>query len=92
MFNLDDIRNENNDNHNLKRPYIWDQDSGSLIDKIYLNAKDLDERKYQFIIKKREEVGIKHLNDPKAFIEYSTSKMIFTKTLVIIIHQEKEEL
>ena len=34
-------------------------------------AKDLNEPKYQFLIKKREDVGIKHLNDPKAFIEYS---------------------
>ena len=24
-----------------------------------------------FLIKKREDVGIKHLNDPKEFIEYS---------------------
>ena len=34
-------------------------------------AKDLNEPKYQFLIKKREDVGIKHLNDPKAFLEYS---------------------
>ena len=27
--------------------------------------------KYQFLIQKREDVGIKHLNDPKALIEYS---------------------
>ena len=26
---------------------------------------------YQYIINKREGVGIDHLNDPKAFIEYS---------------------
>ena len=48
-----------------------EQDSDNLIDKIYLYAKDLSEGKYQFLIKKREDVGIKHLNDPKAFIEYS---------------------
>ena len=36
-----------------------------------LYAKDLNEPKYQFLIKKREDVGIIHLNDPKAFIEYS---------------------
>ena len=41
------------------------------IDEIYLYAKDLNEPKYQFLIKRREDVGIKHLNDPKAFIEYS---------------------
>ena len=41
------------------------------IDKIYLYAKDPFEDKYQFLIKKRENTGIKHFNDPKAFIEYS---------------------
>ena len=37
----------------------------------FLYAKDLNEPKYQFLINKREDVGIKHLNDPKTFIEYS---------------------
>ena len=41
------------------------------IDKIYLYAKDLQEAKYQYLINKRESVGIDHFNDPKAFIEYS---------------------
>ena len=41
------------------------------IDKIYLSAKDPYEDKYQYLINKRERVGINHLNDPKAFIEYS---------------------
>ena len=40
------------------------------IDKIYLYAKDSYEAKYQFLINKRERVGINRLNDPKAFIEY----------------------
>ena len=40
------------------------------IDKIYLYAKDPCEAKYQFLINKREHVGINRLNDPKAFIEY----------------------
>ena len=40
-------------------------------DKIYLYAKDLCEPKYQFLIKKRENIGLKHFNDPKAFIGYS---------------------
>ena len=34
-------------------------------------AKDLYEPKYQFLINKRESTGLKHFNDPKAFIEYS---------------------
>ena len=41
------------------------------IDKIYLYAKDPYEDKYQYLINKRERVGINHLNDSKAFIEYS---------------------
>ena len=41
------------------------------IDKIYLYPKDPYEDKYQYLINKRECVGISRLNDPKAFIEYS---------------------
>ena len=41
------------------------------IDKIYLYAKDTDEEKYQYLINKREQAGIKNLNDPHTFIEYS---------------------
>ena len=42
------------------------------IDKIFLCAKDTDEEKYQYLINKREQAGIKNLNDPHAFIEYSS--------------------
>ena len=41
------------------------------IGKIYLYAKDRYEDKYQFLINKRESIGLKHFNDPKAFFEYS---------------------
>ena len=41
------------------------------IDKIYLYAKDPYEKKYQYLINKREEVGLDNFGDPKAFIEYS---------------------
>ena len=41
------------------------------IDKIYLHAKDLSAPKYEFLIKKHEDPGIKHLNDLNAFIECS---------------------
>ena len=34
-------------------------------------AKDSYEAKYQYLINKREGIGINHFNDPKAFIEYS---------------------
>ena len=41
------------------------------IDKIYLYAKDIHEPKYEYLINKREQAGIKNLNDPNDFIEYS---------------------
>ena len=43
------------------------------IDKIYLYAGDLNEPKYKILIKKRNDEGIKHLNDPNAFIECSNA-------------------
>ena len=43
------------------------------IDKIYLYPRDLNEPKYKILIKKRKDVGIKHLNDPNAFIECSNT-------------------
>ena len=36
-------------------------------------CKRLNEPKYEFLIKKREDAGIKHLNHPKAFIECSNT-------------------
>ena len=95
MFNLDNVTNENNKDHNKKWPFIPDHPYRILIiggsgsaktntllnlinqqddtDKIYLYAKDLSEPKYEFFIKKREDVGIKHFNDPNAFIECSST-------------------
>ena len=40
------------------------------IDKMYLYAKYAYEAKYQYLISKREKVGLKHYDDPKTFIEY----------------------
>ena len=95
MINLDSITNENNKEHNEKRPYISDHlyriivigGSGSGktnallnlinkqndIDKIFLYTKDLSEPKYEFLIKKCENAGIKHLNDRNALIECSNT-------------------
>ena len=39
----------------------------------YMHAKDPAEAKYQLLINKREDVGLKHYNDSKAFIEYSNN-------------------
>ena len=41
------------------------------IDKIYLYAKDPYEAKYQYLTNIREKAGLKHFNDPKAFLENS---------------------
>ena len=34
-------------------------------------AKDPYEAKYQYLINKREGIGVDHFSNPKAFIEYS---------------------
>ena len=41
------------------------------IDKSYLYGKDLSKPKYEFLIKKCENVGTDHFNDPNALIECS---------------------
>ena len=41
------------------------------IDKIYLYAKDPYNAKYQHLINKRGSTGLKHFNNPNAFIEYT---------------------
>ena len=41
------------------------------IDKKYLYAKDPYKAKYQYLINKRERVGLDHCDDPQAFMEYS---------------------
>ena len=87
MLNLDNIvsyKNENKDNNwSFRMLIIGPSGSGKTntllhlinnlhpIDKIYLYAKDLHQPKYEYLINKREQAGIKNLDDPKAFIEYS---------------------
>ena len=43
------------------------------IDEIYLYAKDPYDSKYQYLLNKRESVGINHFNDPKGFTDYSNN-------------------
>ena len=38
-----------------------------------MHAKDLSKAKYEYLIKNRENSGIKHLNDSKAFAECSNT-------------------
>ena len=61
------------------------------IDKIYLYAKDLSEPKYEYLIKNRENIGIKHLNNSNPFIECSNTMMTFMRILMIITQAEKEK-
>ena len=52
---------------------IKEQDFHDVMDNIYLYARDLNEPKYQFLIKKHEDEGTKHLNNPNQFIECSNT-------------------
>ena len=67
---------------------IKEQDYHDVIDKIYLYARDLSEPKYQFLIKKREDAGIKHVNNPNAFIVCSNTLDDVYKILIITIQKE----
>ena len=99
MFNLDDITIKN-DNKDCPYRTLVIGPSGSgktndllnkietdnnITDKIYLYAKDLEEPKYQLLIKKREQEGIKNLKDKNA------TWVIFMMTLMIITKKEKEK-
>ena len=53
--------------------WIREQDKGAVIVKIYLYARDLSEPKYEYLIKKHENAGIKHVNNPNAFIKCSNT-------------------
>ena len=87
ILNLDDIVSNKKENKDDDWPFrmliIEPSGSGKTnillhlmnnlhpIDKIYLYTKDIDEKKYQYLINIREQAGIKNLNHAKAFIEYS---------------------
>ena len=87
MLNLDNIVSNKNENKDNNWPFrmliIGPSGSGKTntllhlinnlhcIDKIYLYGKDLHELKYEYLINRREQAGIKNLNESHAFIEYS---------------------
>ena len=88
MFNLDNMTSKNNNKKWPCRMLIIgpsgsgktnallnliQKDNDNFINEICLYAKDLDEPKYQFLIEKSENAGIKNLNDPNTFIEYSNA-------------------
>ena len=60
----------------------------SDIDKIYPYTKDPYEEKYQYLINKREKVGIDYFDDPKTFMDYSDN-MQDVKKIPNNIIQEK---
>ena len=55
------------------------------IDKICLYTKDPHEAKYQYLITKREGLGIDHFNNPKALLSIQMICTMFTKVLIITI-------
>ena len=59
------------------------------IDKIYLYVRDPYEAKYQYLITKREKVGLNHYDDPKAFMEYSNDMQDAQKNIEDYNPEEK---
>ena len=62
------------------------------IDKIYLYAKDPYKAKHQYLINKREKVGLSRYDDPKAFMEYSMICKMSTKMLKITIQKKNRKV
>ena len=54
-------------------------------------AKDLTQPKYEFLIKKRKNAGIKHLNDPNTLVECSNMMNDVYENIIITIQAEKEK-
>ena len=77
IYSRSSIQNINNRGNrvwkNKLKPIITNKliENQPDIDKIYLYAKDRYKSKYQYLINKRESVGVNHFKDPKAFIDYS---------------------
>ena len=53
------------------------------IDKIYLCAKDPYEVKCQYLINKREKLGLDHFKDLKDFMEYSNDMQDVYKNIEV---------
>ena len=62
------------------------------IEKIYLHAKDPYQVKYQFLINKQECTGLRHLNDSKAFIEYSNDVNDINKSTEVYNPNKKRKI
>ena len=68
--------------------FMKEQDN---IDNIYLYAKYLSEPKHEFLIKKCEDAGIKHLNDPKHLLSVLIRWMTFMRIVMVTTQAEKEK-
>ena len=104
MLNLDNIVSNKNENKNNNWPFrmliIGPSGSGRTntllhlinnllpIDKIYLSAKDIHEPKYEYLINKREQAGIKNLDAPKALQNIQMIWMMYSMIVIIIIRTE----
>ena len=47
----------------------------------FICMQDLNEPNYEYLIKKREDVGIKHVNDPNEFINCSNTMNNFYENI-----------
>ena len=54
-------------------------------------AKDLNEPKYQLLIKKHKDKGKKHLNDSKSFIEHTNAMNKVYSNMIITIQKESKK-
>ena len=61
------------------------------IDKIYLYAKDLSKPKYDFLIKKHEDVGINIVMIQMHLLSVQIKWMTFIRILMTAIQAEKEK-
>ena len=68
IYSRSSIQNTNNSGSGKTNVLLNLINNQPDIDEIYLHAKDPFEAKYQFLINKRENTGLKHFGDPKAVI------------------------
>ena len=64
----------------------------AVIDKIDLYGKDPYEAKYQYLINKREKVGLDHFKDPRTFMEYSNDMQDVYKNIEYYSPGEKRKI
>ena len=56
-----------------------------------MHTRDLSEPKYEYLIRKREDAGIKHVNNSNAFIECSNTMDDVYRIFMITIQSGKEK-